>query len=182
MRSRYLLAAVLASLAVVGNADFAISQSEPTPTSSKPPAPPDAKDQLFKPGLDDLMTMLIQPRHIRLYYAGKLCNWELAAFQVQGLRSAFDRIRHVIPKYLGGDVDEAVSSIMAPKLQMMDAAIAAADSRQFAKAYEKLTDACNACHGYMEHSFLVIKVPSAVPDSMYADQDFSGGDSCSQTR
>ncbi|HWY61519.1 MAG TPA: hypothetical protein VNW15_06435, partial [Rhizomicrobium sp.] len=35
--------------------------------------------QSFTPGFDDMVTMLVQPRHIRLYYAGTAKNWEMAA-------------------------------------------------------------------------------------------------------
>jgi hypothetical protein len=33
----------------------------------------------FRPAMDDLMTMLVQPRHIKLYYAAQAKNWTLAA-------------------------------------------------------------------------------------------------------
>lgn len=128
--------------------------------------------QEFKPGLDDLMTMLIQPRHIRLYFAGMHSNWELAASEARDLRAAFSRIAVYIPKYLGVGVDEALGAMIAPRLQGIDAAIAGADVEQFAKAYENLTVGCNACHSYMEHPFHVVKVPNALQESVFADQDF----------
>src|SRR6202044_3350534 len=127
---------------------------------------------VFTPGFDDLMTMLVQPRHIKLYYAGTRKNWELAAAESRDLRSAFRRIAQAIPRYLGNGVDEAVATIIAPKMQAMDAAIAAGDSKQFDRAYNDLTAGCNACHSYMEHSFLVIKVPDPRMNSLDPDQDF----------
>jgi hypothetical protein len=54
----------------------------------------------FKPAMDDLMTMLVQPRHIKLYYAGQAENWTLAAFELNELRGALARIGRTIPTAL----------------------------------------------------------------------------------
>jgi hypothetical protein len=88
------------------------------------------------------------------------------------LRAALGRVAQFIPKYLGIDVDEALASMMTPKLQAIDAAIAATDPKQFARAYDDVTAACNACHSYMEHPFYLIKVPAPISGSMYGDQEF----------
>jgi hypothetical protein len=175
MKCRYCLEVALTASMILGSPPIAISQNASRTTPNKPPVLPSAgtQTQEFRPGLDDLMTMLIQPRHTRLYYAGTNKNWELAASEVRDLRAAFSRIAQFIPKYLGVGVDGAVGAIMAPKLQSVDAAISSADSKQFAEAYANLTLACNACHAYMEHPYLVIKIPIAASDSMYGDQDFS---------
>src|SRR5215475_12189063 len=112
----------------------------------------------FKPAMDDLMTMLVQPRHIRLYYAGEAKNWRLAGFEVNELRGALARIGRTIPNYRNINVDSAVGAIFADKL---DAAVKAGDLAQFTTAYGEMTAACNDCHKGMEHPFLVIKVPDA---------------------
>jgi hypothetical protein len=73
-------AAILASCASV----IAVAQSPPpAPNEGAAPAPRPGGGLVildFKPAMDDLMTMLIQPRHIKLYYAGQAKNWTLAAF------------------------------------------------------------------------------------------------------
>lgn len=166
-------AAVLAVLLVSGTADVALPLDASAPAPSASPVPPNRQGQNFDPGLDDLMTILIQPRHIKLYYAGTQKNWELAVAELSDLRAAFDRISQTIPKYQGSNVDEAIKSIIAPRMQAMDVAIAAADEKRFAVAYGDLTAACNACHFYLEHPFLVIKVPGAGPNAAYPDQSFS---------
>jgi hypothetical protein len=139
----------------------------PAPASA-PPAPID-----FKPGFDDLMTMLVQPRHLKLYYAGVHKNWELAAAESRDLRQALQRMAQTIPTYQGNDVDAAIVSIIAPKIQAVDEAIAKADSARFASAYNDLTTACTACHTYMEHPFIVIRVPEATGNTPFPNQDFS---------
>jgi hypothetical protein len=123
-------------------------------------------------GFDDLMTMLIQPRHTKLYYAGTQKNWELAAAQSRDMHSALARIAQRIPKYMNNSVADTITVIFMPKLNAIDAAIAAGDPKQFANAYVALTDACNACHVYMEHPYIVIQIPHSGDISAYPGQAF----------
>jgi len=171
-RGRWFAAAFAVSLGL-GMAGVAMSQDEPAgaPDATKAPSLPKAED--FKPGFDDLMTMLVQPRHLKLQYAGARRNWELAAAESRNLRQAFGRISRTLPEYLGIDVAEAMDAMMAPQLQAVDAAVAAADPVKFASAYDGLTKACNACHVYMERPYIVVKVPDTSAPLAYPDQDFN---------
>jgi len=149
---------------------LALSASIMAAAQNAPPAPGSGLTILeFRPAMDDLMTMLVQPRHIKLYYAGQARNWRLAAFQVNELRGALARIGRTIPNYRNINVDTAVSSIFTDKLKAVDAAIKAADLAQFTATYGEMTGACNDCHRGMEHPFLVIKVPDA---GNFPDQEF----------
>jgi hypothetical protein len=138
---------------------------------AKPPAPGAYQSNGFAPGFDDMMTMLVQPRHIRLYYAGQAKNWEMAAAEARDLRQSFDRLKQTLPNYEGNDVAQAVSGFMTKELDALDAAIAAADEQKFAGAYQQVTAGCNNCHTYMEHPFLVIKTPTR--NAELSDQDFT---------
>jgi hypothetical protein len=129
----------------------------------------------FKPGLDDLMTMMVQPRHIKLLAAAQQKNWELAAFQLNELKASFRRIGQYIPTYRTLPMDSSVASIIAPKMDAVDAAIKAANPAQFATAYGELTAACNTCHQATEHAFLVMKVPSTAAITAFIDQEFDAG-------
>jgi hypothetical protein len=124
----------------------------------------------FKPAMDDLMTMLIQPRHMKLYYAGTAKNWKLAQFELDELRQALARIGRTIPIYRKMGVDTTVASIFAERLQAVDAAIKSGDDIKFSATYKDMTTACNECHVAMEHPFLVIKTPET---SSFPDQDFT---------
>lgn len=171
MKNRHVAAIMLAgafalSASIIATAQNAAPAAEPAP-AARPGGGLVILD--FKPAMDDLMTMLVQPRHIKLYYAGQAKNWTLAAFQLAELRQALARIGRTIPTYRKIDVDTAVASIFADKLKAVDAAIKAADLAQFTAAYGEMTGACNACHVGMEHPFLVIKVPDAMN---YPDQEF----------
>ena len=172
--------AIVAAFLTVAFATAALTQTakKSAPASRQPAAAakpaPAYQDQGFAPGFDDLMTMLVQPRHIKLYYAGSAKNWELAAAESRDLRASFGRIAQTIPKYEGDDVSLSMGNFMVPKLDALDAAIAVANSEQFAAAYKNVTAACNECHTYMEHPFLMIKNPEPT-DSPYSDQDFKPG-------
>jgi hypothetical protein len=161
--------ALAGALALSASIIAAAQNAAPTPETATPAPRPGLVILDFKPAMDDLMTMLVQPRHIKLYYAGQAKNWRLAAFQVNELRGALARIGRTIPNYRNISVDTAVASIFTDKLKAVDAAIKATDLAQFTAAYGEMTTACNDCHKGMEHSFLVIKVPDA---AFYPDQEF----------
>ena len=175
MQNRY-AALALAGALVFTAAALAVAQNAPVPgapagaSAAAPAAPrPGLTILEFKPAMDDLMTMLVQPRHIKLYYAGQAKNWRLAGFELNELRGALARIGRTIPTYRNIGVDTAVASIFANSIKSVDAAIKASDSAKFAAAYGEMTAACNACHTGMEHPFLVIKVPDG---AIYPDQEF----------
>ncbi len=176
MNNRHFAAMMLAGAFALSASIVAVAQNPapaPAPAEGAPATAPAPRPGLvildFKPAMDDLMTMLVQPRHIKLYYAGQAKNWKLAGFQLDELRAALARIGRTIPNYRNIGVDTAVASIFADKLKAVDAAIKASDSAQFAATYGEMTAACNACHVGMEHPFLVIKVPDA---NSYPDQEF----------
>jgi hypothetical protein len=119
--------------------------------------------------MGDLMTMAVQPRHIKLGLAGKLKNWAYARYELNELRNAFARIGRTIPKYQEMDTADMMTALTKAPLDALEQAITKADSAQFGSAYVQLTQACNACHLSQKHGFVVIKVPDA---PMFPDQDF----------
>lgn len=162
----------VAALLVLGSASLVMGHAAAEDARTRTANDPQLPD--FRPGLDDLMTMLVQPRHIKLHASAEAKNWELAAFQLRELRSSFRRISQYLPQYRGKDVDQTIASTMAPVLSSLEAAIKAKDSAKFRTSYESLTSSCNACHSIMEHAFLVVKVPGSSA-SIYPDQEFTPG-------
>jgi hypothetical protein len=171
MTKGYIVAISLAGGLACSASLLAVAQNaSPAPETVTPaPARPGLVILDFKPAMDDLMTMLVQPRHMKLYYAGQAKNWRLAAFQINELRGALARIGRTIPNYRNINVETAVASIFADKLKAVDAAVKAADLAQFNAAYGEMTAACNDCHKGMEHAFLVIKVPDS---GSFPNQEF----------
>jgi hypothetical protein len=166
MKRRHAIAIMLTSSLALAASAAGIAQSAPAPGGG-------LQVLDFKPGFDDLMTMLVQPRHLKLYAAGKQGNWELAGFQLNELRASFRRIGQTLPTYRTYPMDSSVASIIAPKMQAMDEAIKARDPARFDTAYGELTAACNTCHQAMEHAFLVMKVPSPAAMAPFIDQEFN---------
>jgi len=115
------------------------------------------------PKLGDIMNAA-QTRHIKLWYAGKAANWELAAFELHRLKAGLVEAAML---YSGIPVTN-VTTLQAP-LQSVADAIAAKDRQRFVKAYGEVTGGCNACHQSMERSFIAIRTPT---DQPFGDQIF----------
>ena len=123
-----------------------------------------AQQDSHLPKLGDIMSAT-QLRHIKLWFAGKLQNWELAAFEVEQIKGGLGDAAQL---YLEIPV-EYVTNTAAP-IQLIRDAIEAKDSTKFSKAFNDLTAACNACHQAIGRGFIVIQVPTASP---FSDQSFS---------
>jgi hypothetical protein len=150
---RTLLAAT-AALALSGASHLALAQA----------AQPD-----YHPSMGDLMTMAVQPRHIKLGLAAKQGNWPYASYELSELRNAFARIARTIPKYQTMDTAEMMTALTKAPLDAMEQAIAKTNTTQFGAAYAQLTQACNICHLSQKHGAVVITAPDA---AMFPDQDF----------
>jgi hypothetical protein len=137
----------------------------PLPGAAQNPGPP----QPYRPGLGDLMTMTVQPRHIKLGLAGREKNWTYAKYELHELQEAFERAERVWPKYKGLPIGGMVDAIAKGPMAELSQAIAEQDAGKFAAAYGKLTEGCNACHQAANVGFVVIKTPEA---SSFPDQDF----------
>ena len=154
-------AAGLVALSVV-SAAFAPASFAQAPAAPQPD---------YHPSFGDLMTMAVQPRHIKLGIAGKARNWDYAAYEASELRNAFGRIGRTIPTYRKQALPDMFASAILPAMDKLDAAIKAKDGKGFDAAYKEVTASCNNCHGALEHSFVVIREPSVSP---YADQNLAG--------
>jgi len=126
----------------------------------------------FRPGLGELMTAFVQPRHTKLGLAGAAANWELADYELDELRGTFDDIGKFILKHGQLSIPQAIAATVSQPMDAIDAAIKAKDSAGFTKAYADLTTGCNACHQSAGHPMIAIKVPD-VSGTAYPDQDFS---------
>jgi hypothetical protein len=123
----------------------------------------------YDPSMGDLMTMTVQPRHIKLGLAGKQQNWIYAKYELSELRNALGRVARTIPKYQSIDTAALTTAIMQAPLKALEQAIEANSAMQFTEAYSRLTEACNACHRNRNHAAVVIKVPD---EAMFPDQEF----------
>jgi hypothetical protein len=123
----------------------------------------------FHPGLGELMTAFVQPRHTKLGLAGSEQNWPYAAYELDELRESFDDIAKLVPKHGALAIPAAIASTVRPPMAALDLAIKAKDQAAFNKGYGELTAACNACHQSADHAIIVIQAPAV---SSFPDQDF----------
>ena len=108
----------------------------------------------YVPRLGDIMSS-VQTRHVKLWYAGKAANWDLAAFEYRQLKAG---LVDAAALYAGIPVSNVTT--MADPMQSVDDAISAKDVRRFSKTFSGLTEACNGCHVSMARPYIVIQVPT----------------------
>jgi hypothetical protein len=132
-----------------------------------PPTAPQAPT--YRPGLGDLMTMTVQPRHIKLGLAGREKNWAFAGYELHELEESFERVARYWPQWKKKPIAEMMTSVTKEPMAALDEAIKATDDIKFDAAYKLLTEGCNTCHQSAGVGVIVIKVPDASP---FPDQDF----------
>jgi len=104
-----------------------------------------------------------QLRHIKLWFAGKLGNWKLAAYELDLIASDLEEVAKRMPAGVAaGDTAAQITSLRT--------AIASKEVSAFNKAYSDLTNGCNACHRAAGRGFISVQVPVASP---FTDQDFA---------
>ncbi|MFL6303966.1 MAG: hypothetical protein ACJ72H_10520 [Candidatus Sulfotelmatobacter sp.] len=153
------MAALSVVLAIVAIPILGVAQ---TPTNQ--PAPP-----LYRPGVGDLMTMTVQPRHLKLGLAGREKNWAYASYEHHQLEEALDRVARSWPQWRQFPIADMMTSVAKEPMAALLQAIKTADSGAYTTAYKQLTDACNSCHQATNVGVNVIVVPNA---STFPNQDF----------
>jgi hypothetical protein len=118
----------------------------------------------YVPRLGDIMNA-VQARHIKLWFAGKSLNWDLATFELAQLRAG---VVEAAVLYSGIPVSNV--TIMADQIDAISAAIEGRDGNRFSKSFGELTHACNACHRSMDRGYIVMRMPDASP---FSNQTFA---------
>jgi hypothetical protein len=85
------------------------------------------------------------------------------------LSDAFDRLSVQWPQWRRQPIVELVETMVRDPLFELDIAIKNQNGAEYAKAYDRLTDACNACHQAALQTPIVIIDPK---EAMFPDQDF----------
>lgn len=116
--------------------------------------------------LSDIMG-LTQSRHIKLWFAGRAKNWDLASFEISQIEETFGKAAML---YRNIPIELIVAG--EKPLEVMRKAAAAKDSALFAKAFAELDNSCNGCHRAAEVGFIKIQTPTSSP---FTDQQFEGG-------
>lgn len=142
MRMRHWCAAI-AILAAAGTTAIAQSDFKPSPNVKQ-----------YTPRLAAIMSAA-QNQHLKLWFAGKAKNWELAAYE---LRQLTDSLAEAAVLYPGIPVSN-ITTMQQPLLSIADA-VMTGDSSIFTAGMRKLTSDCNACHASMERGYIVMTLPT----------------------
>ena len=123
-------------------------------------------DHQYVPQLSDIMNAA-QTRHMKLWFAGRAQNWDLARFELGRLRAG---LADAALLYSGIPVSNITT--LGTSLQSLAEAIDTKDGKRFAASFGGLTDGCNACHGTMSRGFIVIRSPTEQPfgNQLFAPQ------------
>ena len=87
------------------------------------------------PTMGDLMSILIQPRHVKLWLAGHQENWPLAGYALKEIKQSFARIAAGMPQHNGAPVADLIETAMGSRSGSIDFAIKAGEPRQFTEQY-----------------------------------------------
>ena len=132
-------------------------------TSAMLAAAEPAKDR-YEPGLGEFMTAT-QLRHAKLWFAGKNDNWGLAAYEVDEIKEGLEDAARLHSIFQGIPVAEMIKTIIDPRIERLEKAIATKNGTQFVAAFDDLTDGCNACHAAAGKPFIRIQRPTVPPVS-----------------
>jgi len=127
-------------------------------------SPPQPGEEASQKRLSDLMAS-IQTRHLKLWYAGSLKNWPLAAFEAGQIKDGF-----IDAGWLYRNIPvEGIMLASKPIDALLDD-IKNKNSVAFTKDFTALSTGCNACHQAAGVGFVVIKAPTASP---FSNQEFA---------
>jgi hypothetical protein len=124
--------------------------------------PEPAANGTYAPRLADMM-ILQQIRHAKLWFAAAASNWDLAEHALDAIKVAFSDVAKLYPTVYAVSTEPVVTRLAERELADLARAIEAQDRLAFTIAFDKLTDACNACHRSTRHAFIVVQQPISSP-------------------
>jgi hypothetical protein len=130
-----------------------------------------APAETYVPGLGEIMT-LQQMRHMKLWFAGKAGNWDLASYEVKELGEGFDDVVKLHPTHEDSPVapKDAIPRMITVPLADLRDAVEKKDAARFEQAFDAVTTACNNCHKATNFGFNVVQRPTTNP---YSNQVFA---------
>jgi hypothetical protein len=162
--ARLLAAAALFALPLAASAQT--PAPAPAPSGAPAAAPPP-----FRLGFGDMMVMAVQPRHTKMWMAVQAKNWELADWNRDELDETFRRLGRLYPKVEEMDITAGLMMVKEP-MDSIKKAIDEKNAKDFAASYERLTQACNACHMVYKNPMIAIQVPKGT-GGQFVDQEFA---------
>jgi hypothetical protein len=120
---------------------------------------PPTAGEAYLPGLGDIMDA-IQWRHLKLLYAGKFGNWELASCELAQIQERFSDAA----RFYQGIPVERINMIEQP-LRALSEAVKSKNGSRFTRAFADFAETCNSCHVAANVGFITIQIPTSSPFS-----------------
>ena len=147
----------------------ALTPSADTASQNAPAAPASPAPTPYNPGVGDLMNLIVQPHHAKLWLAGHEGNWVLAEYEIHELKSALANVAKTRPVYRQKSVADSIEMFESGGLAAMEEVIHERNAAKFVDAYATINAGCNACHTSLGQSQVVIRTPE---QATYPDQEF----------
>ena len=128
-----------------------------------------APGKTYVPGIEQFMGV-IQREHVKLWFAGRANNWELAGFQVGEIKEVIGDVQDLYPKFKSMPFADMLDAVVTGPIAELEKAVDAQDGKAFLTGFDKLTTACNSCHEATGLGFIVIQRPSSNP---FSNQNFA---------
>ncbi len=113
----------------------------------------------YVPGLEQFMNVILI-EHNKLWFAAKARNWRLAAYQLGEIKEVMGDIQDLVPTFKNLPLADMLDAVITKEIVAVEQAIESKDYRAFVSGYDRLTQACNACHRGTENGFIVIQRPT----------------------
>jgi hypothetical protein len=163
---KWISIALLTPLVVMGALS---AQSTDAVAQTPAPAPAGPAPAVFNPGVGDLMNLIVQPRHTKLWFAGREGNWALAEYESKELRSALANVAKARAVFRQQSIADNVEMFLGGAFRAVDDAVRERNAAKFVEAYATVNAGCNACHTALNQSQVVIRTPET---PSYPDQEF----------
>ena len=123
----------------------------------------------YTPGLGEIMTLTQMP-HETLVRRTK-CELALGQHELDELNEGVADAATFHPTHKDADfpIPQLIDKIMKEPIGQVDEAVKAQDAERFTKAFDALTEGCNACHQATKFGFNVVTRPTVNP---YSNQVF----------
>src|SRR5215471_8774992 len=140
-------------------------------SSSAKEAPKDAgKDtpKTYVPGLEQFMNVILV-EHNKLWFAGKARNWQLAEYQLGEIKEIMGDVQDFVPTFKNLPLADMLDAVITKEIAALEKSIEERNYKDFVAGYDRLTQACNACHQGTQNGFVVIKRPT---QPAFTNQDY----------
>jgi hypothetical protein len=113
----------------------------------------------YVPGLEQFMNVILM-EHNKLWFAAKARNWRLAEYQLGEIKEVMGDVQDLVPTFKNLPLADMLDAVITKEISALEKSIEAKDYKTFVSGYDKLTQACNACHQGTENEFIVIQRPA----------------------